>query len=533
MGGQDVGKMTQHSSIGRPNDSAPEKVDKFYFTIENYGKCLSFPKQHLCAKIRLLVSAKYKTPPAGKTAASRETFFLNWKTHKLSLPNQLNTFIKNTETSINFSHPLINISPPIGTFSTDNCISQIQRVYTGNNPFSQDNISIMEKNQIAPMYKLSDNTFLEKISDHALTDTTQSRLFLSSLPNYPMSCLDSLTVNTLNDNYRNSPPYGETASQNSFIPPYQRLDIVVNIQREIDLLHLLFPSEVPRATLNDSEMNTTPANVLTFNVKQGENDTEGTDYEIENIKLYIDSMEIFYELFEPTNILHSNIFTSYEFNQSLLTRNNLQTFDLFVNSLSANFLFIGFTTEREVKNNQSYKDFINCVRRIPKNLEKIEILYESDQGEFEVYDNIAINELHKNNLNASKIKYINYLIDEGIIDAKTGSDILFPQPKNLDKIMYDQNVYTSLEANTNIFNIFPVSLASLKKINREKGHRYIGKSGAIARPSLKIRLSFSSSTESIAHYYLHVIQQQSKIIHFSKDPFSDQSVTIEDYAIFQ
>ena len=509
-------------------------MDKFSFIIENYGKCLTFPKNHLCAKARIVVFAKYATPPTGKSATSREKFYLNYDAHRLSLPNQFNTFIKNTETSINFSHPLINISPPIGTFSTDNCISQIQRAFSGSNSFSQDNIAIMENNQIIPIYMLN-SQLLEKISDKNSSDITQSRLFLTELPNFPFSCLDPLTINVLNDNYRHLPPYGEQSSQQSYIPPFQRLDIDINIQRNINLMQLLFPSELPLSTLNKPELDAYPQSILKFSCKLNPTDQQETEFIIDDIKLYIDSLEILYQLCEPSNMLLNNIFTAYEFNQSALTRNSRQTFDIFINDESTNFLYLAFTTEREIKHiKNQHKDFVNTMRRLPENLEKISIEYECpERGEFVTYDNFVINDLHLDTINTSKINYVSYLCNQGFLDPKSASSFLYRQLQNRDKVLYENNVYTDGGANTNVFNVFPVSLNSLKKLNRERGKKYIGTSNAISRPSLKIHLTFTSSTDNISKYYLHVIEQQSKIITFPKDPFIDQSVAIENFSIFK
>ena len=150
--------------------------------------------------------------------------------------------------------------------------------------------------------------------------------------------------------------------------------------------------------------------------------------------------------------------------------------------------------------------------------------------EEDIYDNIYIDNLHLDNVDQTHFNYYKYLLNSGFLSAEVAQKHLFPyrSSSKLNKST-SNNVYNN--GSVKLFNVFPISLHSLKAIDKIKSNAIYGKSGSTNKPVFKIKLNFTDTHTDISKFYLHLLYQNTQKIKFTSDPFNND-IDIEKYNIF-
>ena len=140
----------------------------------------------------------------------------------------------------------------------------------------------------------------------------------------------------------------------------------------------------------------------------------------------------------------------------------------------------------------------------------------------------------KTNVRLHDLVYLTfkYLELNGLLLPEHSKQILFPSTTNDDFILTKVNRFSGVNAKFYPFNVFPISLATLKQENRSSPNKYFGVTGAITKPPLKIELIFNKSISSMNKMYLHILEVGTKKITFSSG-IEDQSVEIDNYVLFR
>lgn len=507
---------------GKPNTTDPKTVSSFDFVIENNNKYLSFLPNHLLVYGKLLVNYTKKNAPS---TAPVQTHYLNFNQHRLSMPNGISQFIKDVDVSFNYSFPLNSNTPNIGTFSVLNYVTQLSRNFSG-----KTKGHTTSSNDYISMYDLYDDSNLIRLSDTKINDITNDRLYMGDIFSYPFKGLDKLSLSQLNDTLKNpaqflSPQYSES----SLLPPNTHLAFKIHFHRNIPILQLLYPSEVATSELCKNEMSSLPTTVTEFTMKEKQDDGSETSvtYVIKDIDLVLSKVQVVYELLDLPSPLLDNVFTSYKLIQTALTSSSTQLIDVFIPDPSTNNLFLSFSTESEINCLDSTTQFINFCKRLPPNLKSIKILFDTfEESEGIIYDNIFIDNLHLSTVDKSLLLYYNYLVNRGFVSADVAQKQLFPYDTG-SKITSSKDISETEDAK--LFNVFPISLQSLKAFQKNKG--VYGISGSTSKPIFRIQLNFVDSNADIPKFYMHILYQNTQKVSYSSDPFNPQ-VDIERYALF-